>query len=1035
MVGLFLDELVDFPEASVVSHALVTIISTIPQERVDEARRLVEALGNPASGAVHAAFESLAAEPGELAVHFASITVFPATGGGGHLVFEFSADGTEDALIRVLAERLGPYVGPAFDMAVDRGTSQLHRYWASHTVKVGHGFFDNPGVLFAGTPGLSVRRIRAERALRDRLADLVDEQGSSDCTALARLEAVRSRLSADPNFSWARQPEDAAALHSERSILEALRKIVPEVTKTYLWPLAVPPLLVFLIVLAVDFSPTGFSRALMAGFVAGIAGVSIAIVLGLVAYLIFRRMENSDVPDDRAPDPRAVARIVERENHAAQSHLGGVSVMKPGLLRKLAVRLVFAAVAQLATHLFRPGWLGTLGTIHFARWVMVPGTGDLVFLSNYGGSWESYLEDFITKAHDGLTGVWSNTQGFPKTANLVQFGASDGDRFKRWARRQQVPTGCWYTAYPDLTTTHIRTNAAIRQGLGAILTEEEATRWLSLFGSQPRPASSMEVNKIQSLAFGGLGFLRYGTCVGFSLENDRASARAWLREVLADVAFGDGRKHGDRAIILALAASALETLQLPSDSLATFPPAFLDGMCSASRSRILGDEHRNAPEHWEWGGPQRTVDGLLLLFAPSEEKLAKLRADMERCLTSRGHAAVMDVPFVTLPDKDATAEEHRLAKLEPFGFVDGVSQPVIRGTYKALRGADPIHLVEPGEFILGYPDNRGNLPAGPTLAAVEDPGNMLPIAASPQHGFARAIVNDPRDVGRNGSFLCVRQLEQDVRGFWDYCTEAAAQIQQRFPNWIDVNAEFVGAKLVGRWQDGSSLVRFPYRAGSEEAGAEHPMVRTAQGTATASEQAAPPPPVAPSHTHKTPASGAARTTRVKVRRTNAAVREVTITPDNDFLFGAEDPQGLRCPFGAHIRRTNPRESLDPASQEQVAITNRHRILRLGRRYVPESGRNPGLFFMCLNADIERQFEFIQQTWAQASSFHGLMHERDPLLGSRDGNDAAAHRPDDGYTIPTRDGPVRLCAMPEFVRTLGGGYFFVPGKSLLEYLAS
>src|SRR5262249_7068317 len=152
-------------------------------------------------------------------------------------------------------------------------------------------------------------------------------------------------------------------------------------------------------------------------------------------------------------------------------------------LRRLTLRLVFGAIAQLATHLYRPGWLGTIGTIHFARWVMVPGTPDLVFLSNYGGSWESYLEDFITKAHAGLTGVWSNTQGFPRTANLVQLGASDGDHFKRYARRSQRPTGCWYTAYPALTTTNIRTNAAIRQGLGTILTEEEARRWLTLFGS------------------------------------------------------------------------------------------------------------------------------------------------------------------------------------------------------------------------------------------------------------------------------------------------------------------------------------------------------------------------------------------------------------------------------------------------------------------------------------------------------------------------------------------------------------------------
>jgi hypothetical protein len=114
-------------------------------------------------------------------------------------------------------------------------------------------------------------------------------------------------------------------------------------------------------------------------------------------------------------------------------------------------------------------------------------------------------------------------------------------------------------------------------------------------------------------------------------------------------------------------------------------------------------------------------------------------------------------------------------------------------------------------------------------------------------------------------------------------------------------------------------------------------------------------------------------------------------PDNDFLFGTEDPQGLRCPLGAHIRRANPRESFHPGSDEQIEITNRHRIIRVGRFYQPEGGQRRGLFFMCLNGDIERQFEFVQQTWVDGSSFHGLSGERDPLTGERGGAE--------GHTIP------------------------------------
>ena len=110
--------------------------------------------------------------------------------------------------------------------------------------------------------------------------------------------------------------------------------------------------------------------------------------------------------------------------------------------------------------------------------------------------------------------------------------------------------------------------------------------------------------------------------------------------------------------------------------------------------------------------------------------------------------------------------------------------------------------------------------------------------------------------------------------------------------------------------------------------------------------------------------------------------------------------------------------------EQVSISNRHRILRVGRLYQEQEGRDPGLLFMCLNGDIERQFEFIQQTWLISPAFHGLVGEQDPISTNCAGT---------GYAIPTHDGPVRLQPLPQFVTTLGGGYFFMPGRALLAYL--
>jgi deferrochelatase/peroxidase EfeB len=1013
-----------------VSHTLVTIICPVGQDHVEPARDLIEALGNPAGERVHTAFEAIADEPGDLAIHFASLTVFPATGGGGHLLFEFSADGPRDPLIAALAKHIGPLVEEAYALAADRGGAPLAAYWTSHIVEVGQGFFDNAGVAFAGTPGLSVRRIRQERALREHLKTLVEESADPFTSALAVLERVRRALETNQAFSWALEADQVAALESERTGVGPYLRIGLNVFRTYLWPLVVPALLVLGLALLADRSGGGITRAVMAGWDAFIATLLATLVALGIAYAVFRRQETRDRPDRRAPDPQQVAAIVARENFYAHNHLAAVSVIKPGVLRGAALKVVFAAIVQLATNLFRPGWLGTLGTIHFARWVRVPGTRDLIFLSNYGGSFESYLEDFITIAHAGLTGVWSNTEGFPRTANLVQHGASDGDFFKRWARRQQVPTGCWYSAYPQLTTTNIRTNAAIRQGLGTILTEEEARRWLLLFGAGPRPASALEVNEIQSLVFGGLGFLKHAMCIGVAFGD--GSARDWLAVVRDKVSFGDGRKLGDCAIILGLAPSALRQLQVPDEALATFPPAFVQGMAAPSRSRILGDDGANAPSAWQWGAGGNALDAVLLLYGVTPDALESARRGIGEQLRAHGHRAVMEIPFVDLPDRTATAQEITQAKLEPFGFVDGVSQPAIRGTYKALRGADPIHLVEAGEFILGYPDNRGNLPAGPTLDAIHDPDSVLPIAATPQHGFARPIVNDDRDLGRNGTFLAIRQLEQDVDEFWQFCAQAAGRLHTQFPHWGGVRPEFVGAKLIGRWPDGSSVVRFPYQPGSE-VDREQPLIRPGQGPVDQVEalmpaQALPPqPPAQPQAVAATPSHR-----KVTVKFTREKVRDIAAKPDNDFLFGAEDPQGLRCPFGAHIRRANPRESFAPGSLEQLAITNRHRILRVGRRYRPADGKRPGLFFMCLNADLERQFEFVQQTWLQAPAFHGLIDERDPIIGSRHPN---AQAPDDGFSLPTREVPVRLKGMPDFVRTLGGGYFFVPGRSLLRYLAS
>jgi len=155
--------------------------------------------------------------------------------------------------------------------------------------------------------------------------------------------------------------------------------------------------------------------------------------------------------------------------------------------------------------------------------------------------------------------------------------------------------------------------------------------------------------------------------------------------------------------------------------------------------------------------------------------------------------------------------------------------------------------------------------------------------------------------------------------------------------------------------------------------------------------------------------------------------------DNEFVY-AEDPYGYGCPLGAHVRRANPRDSFEN-NNLPFEPTNDHRILRRGRSYICQDGNTGslerGLLFLCLNADIERQFEFIQQNWVNNTSFLGLAGEDDPLIGNRRLDPRGGRST---FTLGGLPAPVCVADLPRFVTVKGGGYFFLPGLAALEYLS-
>jgi Dyp-type peroxidase family len=463
-------------------------------------------------------------------------------------------------------------------------------------------------------------------------------------------------------------------------------------------------------------------------------------------------------------------------------------------------------------------------------------------------------------------------------------------------------------------------------------------------------ANVLEFSDTQGLVFSGYQQKPFASYLVLRVDQI-AAARRWLRELAEQVTTGADRPP-EVSINFALSAAGLQALGVDEDTLQTFPLEFREGMAaSETRSRALGDTGQSHPSHWRWGNLDSRAHALLMVYAARQGLLDSVVAT-QRGAFSDGFSCGYERRTAALPER----KEH-------FGFADGIAQPVIEGSRPAELGAASI---KPGEFILGYPNEYGKLPFVPHAASALDVGGHL---------AADAADSQRKALGRNGSFLVVRELDQYVYAFWDYMRQAASRLEPGAAA-ADI-AVRLAAKCVGRWPSGAPLVLAP--------SSDNPRLATS----------------------------------------------------NDFAY-AKDAEGARCPVGAHIRRSNPRDSLDPSPRESERAVNRHRILRRGRSYGPaldqpwhvtaDDGVERGLFFMCVNANIRRQFEFVQQTWVNNPKFDGLYDERDPLLGDRaaDGGE---------FTIPDEPARQRLEGMPRFVEVRGGEYFFLPSVRALKFLAS
>lgn len=151
---------------------------------------------------------------------------------------------------------------------------------------------------------------------------------------------------------------------------------------------------------------------------------------------------------------------------------------------------------------------------------------------------------------------------------------------------------------------------------------------------------------------------------------------------------------------------------------------------------------------------------------------------------------------------------------------------------------------------------------------------------------------------------------------------------------------------------------------------------------------------------------------------------------NNCFSYADDLQGLKCPFSAHIRRVNPRDAL----KHDVVAVNLHYFLRRGTNYGPpllegvldDDEAERGGVFILIGAHLQRQFEFIQSQWLTNGNFINHGSEQDPLVGNAEGNGV--------FTIPKRPLRHRLHGLPQFVVVRGGEYCFMPGLRALKWLS-
>jgi hypothetical protein len=414
----------------------VTIRAPLAQGRDSDVSRLLEELrqcvdrdGGP--------FRGMAG------VHFARVFLMPCdTGPAGEdvpvtLVYMGEVDAPVRAHMFQLADEdsgpLAALLAGCEGYPGDRPFAHRLRWLEEHRV--------DAAATYVHCVGRGLRQVQDEARLRQQVEDFLDAPGQ-DWAAASATEvhrAVRDFVRGREDLAWALQPAPPPGLPFR--VRERLHKV------------GLPAL-------AVALSP-----ALLA-------------VLPVWAVLI-RRLEMRDESETGRPSPEWVAELTKLEDFTTQNPFTAAGHVKPGFVRQTTITVVLRGLDYFNRHVFNRDNLAGVRTIHFARWVPIDGGRRLIFASNYDGSQESYMDDFIDRLSWGLNAVFSNGVGYPATRWLLFGGARQEQEFKAYLRNHQLPS-VWYTAYGDLTARNIDDNTRLRDGLTRELGADEAQSWLAL---------------------------------------------------------------------------------------------------------------------------------------------------------------------------------------------------------------------------------------------------------------------------------------------------------------------------------------------------------------------------------------------------------------------------------------------------------------------------------------------------------------------------------------------------------------------------